>query len=183
METFIPIWNTLVATGTVVWLAAAIYILFSIITGTSKQSVAWVGKNAPWLAFAIALAAMVGSLVYSEVIGYAACLFCWYQRIVLYPQIVIFGAALFQKRYALLALWQGLVLSAMGVLIGGFHYFFIDIGGKELGACASAGVSCSIRYVFEWGFVTIPLMGLAAALLLFTIALVGIRHHKNEVTL
>lgn len=181
MESFVPIWNSIMAIGTIVWIILAIIILIACIFNTSfgKPVVKLVGKYALWLAGLVAIFSIIGSLVYSDVIGYPACLYCWYQRIVIYPQAIIFIVALWQKKDSVLALWQGLVLSVISIVIGSFQYFVIDIGGKELGSCVAAGVSCSIRYVYEYGFITIPLMGLTAGLLLFGIALTGIIYRKK----
>ena len=118
------------------------------------------------IGFLITLAGLAGSLIYSNVIGYPPCMFCWYARIFLYPQVFMFGYALFKKDRAILP--YTLILTIAGILITGYHYFFIDLGHLDLIPCAAQGVSCSIRYVYEFGFVTIPFMGLASFLLLLS---------------
>src|SRR6476661_10099928 len=53
------------------------------------------GPGALWAAFALALVAFAGSLFFSEHASYIPCRLCWYQRICMYPLVVIFlGAAL-----------------------------------------------------------------------------------------
>lgn len=47
--------------------------------------------------FTTSLIAMLGSLYYSEVRGFEPCTFCWYQRILMYPIVLISGIALYQK--------------------------------------------------------------------------------------
>lgn len=182
METFVPLWNTIMAIGTMIWLVVAVLLIIMLVTGTGKSITNWFGKNALWIAFLIAFACIIGSLTYSEIIGYPACLFCWYQRIVIYPQLVIFGIVLLYKKDTLLALWQGLALSVISIVIGSIHYFIIDLGGKEVGNCVASGVSCTTRYVYEWGFVTIPLMGLVGGLLLFSLAWVGLKYRKSQLS-
>ncbi len=108
-----------------------------------------------WPAFVLAAAATAGSLVFSEVIGYEPCELCWYQRITMYPMVVIFGVDLLggesrTRRYAL-------PLAVVGLAISVYHYMvqvLPDVGG---GVCGT-GVSCSARYVEEFGFVSIPFM-------------------------
>src|SRR5690606_33844852 len=43
------------------------------------------------------LVATLGSLYFSEVRGFEPCTLCWYQRILMYPIVLISGVALFQK--------------------------------------------------------------------------------------
>ena len=45
----------------------------------------------------ISFVATLGSLYFSEVRGFEPCTLCWYQRILMYPIVLISGVALFQK--------------------------------------------------------------------------------------
>ena len=49
------------------------------------------------LAWLVALTATLGSLYLSEVVGFAPCLLCWYQRIAMYPLAVVLGMALLDR--------------------------------------------------------------------------------------
>ncbi|MDO8452412.1 MAG: disulfide oxidoreductase, partial [bacterium] len=109
------------------------------------------------LSFLIALTSMLGSLYYSEVAGYEPCKLCWYQRILMYPLVLLFGFAILKKRkdvtdYALL-------LSLVGAVIAGYHYLLQRGIVPNIG-CAAIGysVSCSQRFVMQFGYLTIPLM-------------------------
>ena len=53
--------------------------------------------GALWFALGIALIATIGSLFYSEILGFTPCLYCWYQRILMYPLVFIFATALVFK--------------------------------------------------------------------------------------
>src|SRR3989344_9597668 len=55
------------------------------------------GKNGIALAFFVSLSATVISLFYSDVVGFEPCKLCWFQRIFMYPQILILGLAWFRK--------------------------------------------------------------------------------------
>src|SRR5690625_5914843 len=57
-----------------------------------------------------ALIATVGSLFYSEVMGYVPCDLCWIQRIFMYPLVIIYGIA---------ALKKDLSVALSGVILSG----------------------------------------------------------------
>ena len=120
----------------------------------------FIRKNALYIAWFIALVAMCGSLFFSNVLGFAPCILCWYQRVALYPLVFILGAGIIYKdakvyRYVL-------PLTIVGGLISVYHnllyYGFIS---EKFAPCVS-GVSCTTRYVQWFGFISIPLLSLAA---------------------
>ncbi len=120
------------------------------------------------LSFAIVFSVTFLSLVYSEVLGFIPCGLCWLVRIMLYPQVLILGGALYYKDT--LVARYGRILSIAGLIIALYHHY-IQMGGTEFVKCpvAGAGVSCAQRFFFEFGFVTFPL--LAAIAFAFLIAL------------
>src|SRR5690625_7664860 len=61
------------------------------------------------------LLAVFGSLFYSEVIGYIPCELCWYQRILMYPLIIIYGTALIKKDIHIV--FRGIILSGIGIVV------------------------------------------------------------------
>ena len=129
---------------------------------------AGLGASWRWAAFGVAGLAMVGSLVFSEGIGYQPCTLCWYQRIAMYPLVVILGVDLLgedrpTRRYAL-------PLAVAGFAVSVYHYLVQVFPAADAGVCA-AGVSCSARYVNEFGFVSIPFMAGAAFALIIAILL------------
>ena len=111
-------------------------------------------------AWVIALVATVGSLFFSEVMGLPPCLLCWYQRIAMYPLVFVIGSGIIMrdkrmKYYALPLCLTGLVISLYHNLL---YYGIIP---ESITPCTT-GISCTSRQI-EWlGFITIPLMALAA---------------------
>ena len=114
----------------------------------------------PYAAWMAALLGMAGSLFFSEVMDLPPCILCWYQRIAMYPLVLIIGIGIAKgdtgwKMYALPLALIGLAVSIYQNLL---YYGVIP---ETLSPCAQ-GVSCTERQI-EWlGFVTIPLMGLMA---------------------
>lgn len=114
----------------------------------------------PYLAWTIALLAMVGSLFFSEVMELPPCVLCWYQRIASYPLVLIIGVGIIlrdprMKIYALPLCLAGLAVAIYHNLL---YYGFIP---ESITPCTE-GVPCNAVQI-EWlGFITIPLMGLGA---------------------
>ena len=108
------------------------------------------------IAFFVALAATLGSLFYSQVAGFAPCDLCWYQRIFMFPQVVILGLAWIKQERRIID--YSLILALFGLLISLYHNY-VSWGGVPVNVCTTAsfvGVSCLRRYVFESGYITIP---------------------------
>jgi disulfide bond formation protein DsbB len=172
---------TLVAFASTVLLAALLASasgrsrLLDFLGGQERHPIAWA-----WLVAAIATA---GSLFFSEVAGFAPCLLCWYQRIAMYPLVLILGVAWVRGdaevwRYAL-------PLALAGLAVSTYHRTLQEIPTLELIPC-SVGASCSGRYLNGLGFITIPTMAGAAFLLLVPLALTlrllgsGARHRQRQ---
>lgn len=123
-----------------------------------------------WLAFAVALVAMLGSLYYSEVAGFLPCRLCWYQRILMYPLVAVtFVGALRRDDYL-----PGYVLplSITGMGVSAYHYL-MEKGVVPASATCSADVPCNITYVNYLGFITIAFMAFVAFTLI-TLIMFGI---------
>lgn len=131
----------------------------------SNSLIKFFGKNALAFAFVVALISTVGSLFYSEVIGFEPCKLCWFQRIFMYPQVVLLGLALWKRDYGI-ALY-GIAFSAIGAVISAYHYL-LQIGAAPALPCSAVGysASCSQRFVLQFGYITIPMMALTAFLLI-----------------
>ncbi len=157
METFTSVFNIFSSAVSVIWFVLGIVFLFS-----KKESVVaqFVSKNILLLGIFVTGSSLIGSLIYSNVIGYAACTLCWYARILLYPQFAIFLLALIKKDRTIID--YVFLLSILGIIISGYHYFLVDLAHIELVTCDANNVSCATRYVYEFGFVTIPFMSLSA---------------------
>lgn len=131
---------------------------------TSGNVAGLIQNFGPYLALVVALVAMLGSLYYSEIVGFIPCTLCWYQRILMYPLNVILIVGIL-KRDEYLPTYV-LPLSIMGLLMSGYHYS-LQLGLLPDTACTI--VSCSARYVNYLGFITIPFMALTAFTLISVI--------------
>lgn len=170
MDLYIGILNKILSLGTIF---LQIFILFLIINlifnRENNKFLFFIKKYTFHLGFLSALGAVVLSLFYSEVVGYPPCDLCWIQRLFLYPQLVIFGVELYRKNLS--SLDSSLIFAILGSLTSIYH-IYVENGGTIGPTCAdpsSGGVSCAVRYVYEFGFVTMPLMALTLSLFIIVL--------------
>jgi disulfide bond formation protein DsbB len=109
-----------------------------------------------------AVAAMLGSLYYSEIVGFIPCTLCWYQRILMYPLTLIILVGLIKQDEYLPS--YVLPFSMIGMSVSTYHYLMQ--WGVFANPASCSIVSCAARYVNYWGFITIPFMALTAFLLI-----------------
>ena len=113
-----------------------------------------------YAAWAQALIATTGSLFFSEVLRFMPCVLCWYQRILMYPLVVILAVGILSgdRRLRLYVL----PLSVLGLAIATYHnLLYFGLIPEGMTQCV-LGVSCTTRYLAILGFVDIPLMSLTA---------------------
>ena len=107
------------------------------------------------LAAAIAAVATAGSLYLSEVAGYLPCTLCWYQRIAMYPLTVVVGVAAVRRDGQV---WKTVVpLTVIGSMLSAWH-IVIERNPALGGGVCDPNAPCSLRWVEEFGFLTLPTM-------------------------
>ena len=119
-------------------------------------------KNANWnilfLSWLVTSVSVLGSLFFSHVMEFAPCVLCWYQRIFLFPLVIILAVGLFPfdksvVRYAL-------PLTVVGWLTAAYHnLLYAGIIPESIQPC-SQGVSCTEEYIELFGFLSIPMISL-----------------------
>jgi len=149
-----------------------VFVVLAVLNRNSwgKQVYEYINKNAFLVGFIIALGAMLGSLFYSEVVGYEACVLCWWQRAFLYPLVLVFGAGFWYKQKWLFYLAAFLALAAL--VVGGYQEIS-NLTGASVLTCTDAEGACSKVFVKEFGYITIPVMSVTVAL--YVLAVVWIK--------
>lgn len=117
-------------------------------------------RNLNYVAWIQAIIATLGSLYFSEVMKLAPCILCWYQRILMYPIVLVLGVGIYRKAKDIY--WYVLPLSLLGLSIAIYHnLLYYGILPESIQPC-TLGISCTTRQI-EWlGFITIPLLSLTA---------------------
>ena len=142
-------------------------------TPSDRADAGWTLLFAAWL---VATVSTLGALFLSEVMQVPPCVLCWYQRIFMFPLVLVLAAGLFPLdrkvvRYAT-------PLAAAGWLVALFHVLLTKGYIPESATPCTQGIPCS-RIEVEWlGFLTIPLL----SLLSFSVIglLLGAAYYKSR---
>ena len=125
--------------------------------------------HALWLAFVVALLATAGSLYFSEVAKFEPCLLCWYQRIAMYPLVVILGLAAWRRDGG--AWVYAAALAAIGAVISTYHVLLEWFPSLSSGACDPDN-PCTLVWFRVFGVFSLPTLALTAFLLIITLVTV-----------
>lgn len=155
--------STFLAVGSIVLLACVIAVWVTRLLAFASRRVDGVYRSiltsldgqGTLVAWVMAVIAMSGSLYYSEIANFPPCEYCWYQRIAMYPLVLILGIAVIRKdrsvrRYAI-------PLASIGGLISAYHYLIQRMPDLSLGEC-SFGLPCTAAWVWKFDLVSIPFM-------------------------
>lgn len=168
MDPLVVVVDKILAISTVISHVTLILgLIYFLISRKNKENkiLNFLGKHGIKFAFFFALLAMVASLFYSNYAGYTPCVLCWFQRIFMYPLVFILLMAWCKKDYKIVSYVS--MLAWLGLLISAYHNY-IYFGGPSLFSCEAVGmgVSCTQRFVYELGYITIPLMCLTSLVLI-----------------
>ncbi len=124
-------------------------------SNASKEQTDWTLIFICWL---IAVVAMLGSLFFSSVMGLQPCLLCWYQRIFIYPLVVLFLVGMFPLDRSVVRYTLPLAVIGWGFAI--YHYLvYSGYIPENLQPC-SEDVPCSEINLELMGFITIPMLSI-----------------------
>ena len=128
------------------------------------------GTQGAWplvfLAWVIVTIASLGSLFFSEIMEIPICELCWYQRIAMYPLVLILALSLFP--YDPRVVRAAGALTAVGWLIALFQVLLVAGIIPESAQPCVKGIPCSESYFTLFGFLNIPTLSL------LTFSLIGV---------
>ena len=122
---------------------------------SENEQTAW---NLLFVCWILAAVSTLGSLFFSEVMALKPCVLCWYQRIFMFPLVVILLAGLYPLdkgvvRYAL-------PLAVIGWLFAVYHYLLYSGFIPEGLQPCDKELSCTEINLELFGFVTIPMLSI-----------------------
>jgi disulfide bond formation protein DsbB len=130
-----------------------------------------------YLAWLVSLAATAGSLYFSEVAGFVPCALCWFQRICMYPLVVILGIAAYRGDNRIAD--YVLPLTVLGGSISLYQYLEQKVPSLARFTPCTVGVPCTEEYIHWLGFITIPFLALVAFALI-TVLMVLVRREETH---
>ncbi|MEO4054603.1 disulfide oxidoreductase [Solibacillus sp. CAU 1738] len=126
----------------------------------------------------VSLVATFGSLYFSEIRGYEPCEMCWYQRILMYPIVIMTTIAYIQKNARIA------ITTAVFAIIGGsislYHYGIQKLDFLTDSAPACGLVPCTGQYINWLGFITIPFLALTAFIIIAALSFYMMKVLKEE---
>ncbi|MHB1350274.1 MAG: disulfide bond formation protein B [Desulfobulbaceae bacterium] len=124
-------------------------------TTEQKGNTEWTILFLCWL---LASISTTGSLFFSHVMELAPCVLCWYQRIFLFPLVIVLAMGLFPFDKSVVK--YALPLALAGWLTALYHnLLYAGIIPESIQPC-SRGVSCTEKYIDLFGFLSIPMLSL-----------------------
>ncbi len=130
-----------------------------------------VADRAVVIAGAVAAAATLGSLYFSEVADFVPCKLCWYQRIAMYPLAVLLVMAAVRRDRSVLRYVR--VIAAAGIAVSAYHTW-IQWFPETSNSCELDN-PCTARWVDAFGWMEIPQMAGLSFLLIIVTATIGLR--------
>ena len=131
-------------------------------------------SNSNWtilfLCWLLVSVSTVGSVFFSHVMEFAPCVLCWYQRIFLFPLVIILAVGLFPLDKSVVK--YALPLAVAGWLTALYHnLLYSGIIPESIQPC-SQGVSCTEDYIDLFGFLTIPMLSLISFSIIIALLIV-----------
>lgn len=174
-----------VAVAVTLWVASR---LSSSVARSAERVRDAIGPSALWLAWSVAVVSTLGSLYFSEVAGFVPCKLCWFQRICMYPLVVVLGVAAWRQRVEIAR--PASYLAGIGALIAAYHYLLERFPSLESGVSCDPAAPCSIVWVWRFHYLSIPGMAFSAFALIAILVLIATdpaernegdrAHHERE---
>ena len=175
LSTFFAVLSLICAAGVVMTIALAV--AARPVHSPARVILDGLGDVALWLAWLVAAVTTAGSLYYSLVAHFTPCDLCWYQRICAYPLTVILLVAAVRRDARV---WTyALPLTSIGGLIAAYHTQLQTFPTQR--TFCSTLTPCTTRYVWEFGFVSLPFMALCAFCFVTAMLLVASRTELDSV--
>ena len=139
----------------------------------------FIEEHALQILLLISAVATSGSLYFSENLGFTPCKLCWYQRIFMYPQVVLILMAYIKKTNDVFK--YIFALSIIGMFIAGYHYI-LQTFPNPYAPCGDVGysVSCTVDFFKYFGYITIPWMSFSAFVIIFSVSLLMFKNKDTS---
>jgi disulfide bond formation protein DsbB len=161
---------------------AGVFIYLLSVSGVATQL--WkdvtklIERHALQILLLVSATATLGSLYFSEILGFTPCKLCWFQRIFMYPMPILSLTSLYKKTKDIF--FYTLAMSLLGVFIAGYHYLLqLNITPSLFCEGPGSQVSCGEIYFKYFGYITIPWMSFSAFLIIASVSWLMVKRKNN----
>lgn len=130
-----------------------------------------------YLAWGIALFSTLASLFFSEILKFPPCSLCWYQRIFMYPLVIVLPIGILAQDKNVSKYLVS--LSLVGTVIAGYHTLIYHNIVTEAFTLCTAELSCKTKQFELFNLISIPVMSLASFAALFGLGFKELRNEKR----
>ncbi len=173
----------LLGLGTIILLILTVTVVIMRITfGQKSTIIKSITENAILIGFTLGFFALAGSLTYSQIYELTPCLFCWWQRIFIYPQVIFFAIAWVRsnKQSKEISIFHYTTPLAIISTLTSFYHILLQRGiVGPTGSCILNGTPCNIISTQVFGFITIPVMAFTIGIALTALGLLVIKQRNN----
>ena len=125
-----------------------------------------------YFAWLIALVATLVSLYFSEIVHWPVCHLCWYQRICIYPLVIILGIATYREDHRIAT--YAIPLAVIGLFFSAYQYAQQMIPAfAPIDFCGTTGPDCSHIHFKLWGFITFPFLSIVACVVIILLLIMA----------
>ncbi|MBC7754790.1 MAG: disulfide bond formation protein B [Moraxellaceae bacterium] len=134
-------------------------------------------KSLNYLTWAVALAAMIISLILSEILKYPPCTLCWYQRVFMYPLVFIIPVGILLEDSRIY--FYSLILGFVGLMIAIYHTLIYHGIIQEAFKLCNAELSCKTKQFELFNLISIPMMSSVTFLIIVILNSIGVFYEKK----
>lgn len=131
-----------------------------------------------FIAWIVALVATLGSLYFGEILKWEPCSLCWYQRICLFPLVIILGIATYRRDYKISVYCIPQVI--IGLIFAIYQYLYPHlapyIGPVKL---CTLNTDCSYVYFEFLGFITLPFLSIVNFVIILWFLILAFKNKNN----
>lgn len=174
---------------TTVVLCSQIALVFSLVMliwrwkhAQNNRYLRFLSNHSTVLALLVAITAFCSSMTFSDIFNMVPCKLCVYQRIVIFPQVILLAVALYKKHHDIIPDYS-IALTCIAIPLSIFHYMLQMTDAPSVHAFAPCDItgqapSCSGYYVIQYGYITIPMMALTSSLLILFLMIIRKKLNK-----
>jgi disulfide bond formation protein DsbB len=138
----------------------------------------FLGPQSLLVAWIVSIVTTLGSLYYSEHAGFIPCELCWYQRILMYPLVIVLGVGWLRRDPR--AWMTAAPFVVLGAPLSLYHWLVERVPSFAESSSCSIVAPCTTPYFEKLGFVTLAWMCMSSFLLIGTMLAFSVASQRRS---